>query len=618
MASSSSQAVSSVATSSSSSSVQDVARTDCPAAPPATQFGSWAPYNTNDESHKVVKNFRELMVKMPVFNNGVIPLPYNLHQPAQAAANPQAKYPLVIYLHGGGERGSNEEHLSSRHALPFFASSNSLLTPQNQANKPAYIVAPQCNCDFSSNEWSSGGGAPFSVAGNPSRYGKALTDLIEHLAATYQIDRDRIYVTGVSMGGGGSWELAARRPDLIAAAVPMSGHPVNTNHAQAIANSKVVIWPQQGDGDENNSVNDTLNTVNAIAQANGCAYMNKFPRGNTLELDPGDPPNGNDLQHTVWMRAYMNPQLWDYIFSIKRAHVVMVTSSSSSIRSSSSSQLSSVVSSSRPSVASSISSVAVSSIRSSSSSSFVSSSRISSSTISSSLMSSSRSSSSSSSDRNLYTARKAQVAPTIDGTVDGVWDNANWAPIDVFWLGTQSNPNAQDYSGRYKALWDENYLYLLFDITDDRIFDGTRNALERYWEDDTVEIFIDENKNGGPHEYNTSAWAYHVSTYGDVVDYTTSGPKLLNDHIDVRLVSMGDKHLWEMRVRIYGEDYSDSRVNTPLTLTAGKLMGFSASYIDNDGSPQRESMMGSVDTQGHKNNQGYQNASVFGSMRLVE
>jgi hypothetical protein len=81
---------------------------------------------------------------------------------------------------------------------------------------------------------------------------------------------------------------------------------------------------------------------------------------------------------------------------------------------------------------------------------------------------------------------------------------------------------------------------------------------------------------------------------------------------------MGDKHLWEMRVRIYGETYSDSRINTPLTLTAGKLMGFSASYIDNDGSSQRESMMGSVDTAGHKNNQGYQNASVLGSMRLVE
>ncbi|HSC67252.1 MAG TPA: sugar-binding protein [Cellvibrio sp.] len=228
------------------------------------------------------------------------------------------------------------------------------------------------------------------------------------------------------------------------------------------------------------------------------------------------------------------------------------------------------------------------------------------------------SSSASSYNRNHYDAHRATTAPVIDGTLDAVWEAAAWAPIDVFWLGTQANPGAQDYSGRYKALWDENYLYLIFDITDDRLFDGTRDALDRYWEDDTVELFIDENRNGGQHGYNTSAWAYHLSTYGDVVDYTTSGPKLLNDHIDMRLVSMGDKHRWEMRVRIYGEDYADWKTNVPLKLAVGKLMGFSATYIDNDGSAQRESMMGSVDTAGHKNNQGYLDASVFGSLRLVE
>lgn len=294
--------------------------------------------------------------------------------------------------------------------------------------------------------------------------------------------------------------------------------------------------------------------------------------------------------------------------SSSSSSAVVVPSSaiaSSSIRSSSS-----VISSSRSSSSQS------SSIRSSSSSIISSVVIVSSSRSSSSIARSS--SSSSVADRNLYTARKAQVAPVIDGSVDAVWEQASWAPINVFWLGTQSNPSAADYTGQYKALWDENYLYLLFDITDDRIYDRTRDPLSNYWEDDTVEIFIDENKNGGQHQYNTNAWAYHVSTYGDVVDYTTSGPKLLNDHIDVRLVSVGDKHLWEMRVRIYGENYSDSQANTPLKLFAGKLMGFSASYIDNDGSPQRESMMGSVDTQGHKNNQGYIDASVFGSMRLVE
>lgn len=228
------------------------------------------------------------------------------------------------------------------------------------------------------------------------------------------------------------------------------------------------------------------------------------------------------------------------------------------------------------------------------------------------------SSASSSSDRNLYTAPRATTAPVIDGVADTVWNKAAWAPIDVFWLGSQ-HPSAQDFSGRYKAMWDAGNLYLLVDITDDILFDATTNPLERYWDDDSVEIFIDENKNGGNHQYNTSAWAYHVSTLGDTVDFTnTTSVQLLNNHITVRRVSSGSKHLWEMSVRIYGENYSDNATNIPLTLFAGKLMGFSICYNDNDASAQRESMIGSVDTQGHKNDMGYKDASVFGSMRLVE
>lgn len=230
----------------------------------------------------------------------------------------------------------------------------------------------------------------------------------------------------------------------------------------------------------------------------------------------------------------------------------------------------------------------------------------------------SSSSSSSSSDRNHYDAPRASSAPIIDGIMDTVWDSAPWAAIDVYWLGTQ-HPTTQDFSGRYKAMWDSGNLYLLFDITDDVLFDNWANPLEHYWDDDSVEIFLDENKNGGNHQYNTSAWAYHVSIFGDVVDYTNSTtPKLLNNHITMRKVSVGNKHLWEMSLRVYGENYDDAKANTPLTLFTGKQMGFSACYNDNDSSSQRESMIGSVDTQGHKTDQGYINASVFGSMTLVE
>ncbi len=270
---------------------------------------------------------------------------------------------------------------------------------------------------------------------------------------------------------------------------------------------------------------------------------------------------------------------------------------------------------------SSISSNQISSSSVSNSQASSQSSRSTSSSISSAISSSISSAGSqySSSPFNHYNAPKAAVAPVIDGVAEAVWNNVPSSPINVFWLGTQPNPSGSDFWGSYKAVWTEEYLYMLVNIEDDKLFDGVADPLDRYWEDDTVELFIDENHNGGQHGYNTSAWAYHVSTLGDVVDYTTSGPKLLNDHIQVaRSMPTANGHIWELRIKIYGEDYADWKTNTPLTLSAGKLMGFSVAYIDNDGSPQRESMMGSVDTQGHKNNQGYLDASVFGTLLLVE
>jgi hypothetical protein len=259
-------------------------------------------------------------------------------------------------------------------------------------------------------------------------------------------------------------------------------------------------------------------------------------------------------------------------------------------------------------------SVAPSSSSSISSSSINSSSSISS---SSATVISSSNSSSSSIDPNHYDAPKVVTAPVIDGVVDAVWNQAAWAPIDVFWLGSQ-RPTAQDFNGRYKAMWDAGNLYLLFDLTDDVLLDASANPLERYWDDDCVEVFIDENKSGGDHNGNTNAWAYHIGLNGDVVDSTYAAAKLLNSHVTVRRVSNGTKHLWEMSMRVYGDNYNDNAANNPVALFAGKLMGFSASYNDNDFSSQRESMIGSVNTQGHKDNLGYQNASVFGSMRLID
>lgn len=174
-------------------------------------------------------------------------------------------------------------------------------------------------------------------------------------------------------------------------------------------------------------------------------------------------------------------------------------------------------------------------------------------------------------------------------------------------------------------LWDENQLYVMMDITDDVIFDHDPSPLAQYWIDDTVELFIDPDKSGGNHVDGNfdNAWAYHVSTLYHVVDAAPS--RSFNDHVTARMKSEGTRHIWEMSVRIYDQGYNvnDPGANIPARLYLGKEMGFSACYIDNDNSlptarTERESMMGSVNTQGHKDNLGYQNADVFGDLILTE
>lgn len=217
---------------------------------------------------------------------------------------------------------------------------------------------------------------------------------------------------------------------------------------------------------------------------------------------------------------------------------------------------------------------------------------------------------------NRYEAVRAPVAPVIDGVPDPVWNRAAWDSIDVLWIGDQPTP--QDYSGRYKAMWDSSKVYLLVEVVDDSIYDRYANPLTNYWDDDAVEIFLDENKNGGDHQYNFSAWAYHVSTKYDVVDMgTDQKARLFNDHIQAKRVQTGHVSIWELSMLVYGENYTLAGPNTPLKLAANKEMGFSLAYIDNDGSPNRENFMGSVNTPGHLDNQGYIDASCFGALKLL-
>lgn len=216
----------------------------------------------------------------------------------------------------------------------------------------------------------------------------------------------------------------------------------------------------------------------------------------------------------------------------------------------------------------------------------------------------------------LITVKKAKTNPVIDGKADDdIWSNTIWLPLDELWLGdTYSN---EDFSGRYKLSWSEDALYLLAEIKDDILVDNQTDPLVAWWDDDCLEIFIDEDNSGGEHQYNHNAFAYHVSLDGNVVDMSTEKVgKLYNSHIQSKRITTGNKTLWEVKISLFNDTYKDDAENSPEKLYPGKVIGFALAYCDNDTSKERENFIGSVYVEGKDKNRGWIDANIFGTLKL--
>jgi hypothetical protein len=218
-------------------------------------------------------------------------------------------------------------------------------------------------------------------------------------------------------------------------------------------------------------------------------------------------------------------------------------------------------------------------------------------------------------ERQAFTANYG--SPLIDGKAEDVdWESARWLPLDQTWIGAP--PAAADFSGRYKILWDENNLYVLAEITDDTLIDIHPDGLLKYWDDDCLEIFVDEDASGGNHQYNYNAFAYHIALDGKVVDVKPdSSFAYFNEHCTARHTTLGNTSTWEVAVKIYdGKTYEDGNENIPKMLNSSKKMGFALAYCDNDYSQERENFMGSVQVKGQDKNRGWIDAGIFGLLSL--
>ena len=224
-----------------------------------------------------------------------------------------------------------------------------------------------------------------------------------------------------------------------------------------------------------------------------------------------------------------------------------------------------------------------------------------------------------------------QATETI--TVDAIsdekaWQLAQWRQVDQLLLG--ENLEAEDFTGRYKLLWDTAALYMLLEITDDVLIDTHPDPLIKYWDDDCVEIFVDEDGSGGNHQFTYNAFAYHVgldrnvSDMGPTLKSTDSTVQTYNEHIQSQWTRSPQTQVitWELKISLFDDTFLPGADAKPTKLSKNKEIGFMLAYCDADkavnGESTREHFIGSYPIEGINGNKdlGYIDASVFEPMIL--
>lgn len=221
-------------------------------------------------------------------------------------------------------------------------------------------------------------------------------------------------------------------------------------------------------------------------------------------------------------------------------------------------------------------------------------------------------------DHQIIEVAKTSRPPTLDGKAsENSWKKAKWYPIDQIWEGKPYDPT--DFNGRYKLLWDSNALYILVEITDNVIFDQNKDPLKLFWNDDCVEVFVDEDNSGGLHQFNNNAFDYHIALDGNVVDLAADkAPHLYNKNLHCVRVTEGNTSIWEMAIKMFDSQFTTANNAPALTLYNGKKIGFALAYCDNDGSTVRENFIGSVFVPGEDKDQAWINADIFGTLILTD
>lgn len=211
------------------------------------------------------------------------------------AMKPNAKYPLVLFLHGAGERGSdNEKQLT--HGGQMW------LNPVNREKYPAFVLAPQCP---ETGYWAYTA-RPESFIPDKMPMEKpispifsTLKELLDFYLAMPQVDKNRIYIVGLSMGAMGTYDMAIRYPEIFAAAIPICG-TVNPARLEAAKNVKFRIF--HGDADNVVTVEGSREAYKALKAAGAEVQYIEFP----------------GVNHGSWTPAFNDPEFMSWLFRQKK------------------------------------------------------------------------------------------------------------------------------------------------------------------------------------------------------------------------------------------------------------------------------------------------------------
>jgi len=215
---------------------------------------------------------------------------YRLLGPESITAG--TRYPLVIFLHGAGERGN--DNLSQLKYFPTWMAEQSA----RQAH-PCFILAPQCRDEqkWVDVDWSKIESTPQSPT--PTVDMLAVIAALEDTLQREPIDPARIYLTGLSMGGYGSWDLAARMPDRFAAVLPICG---GGDEATAAKIKDLPIWCFHGDADTAVRVERSRTMIEALRAAGGAPKYSELA----------------GVGHDSWTPAYRDPDVLTWLFTQKK------------------------------------------------------------------------------------------------------------------------------------------------------------------------------------------------------------------------------------------------------------------------------------------------------------